>query len=112
MDPQRAVGILAALADGTDPVTGEVFSADSPYQNPDVVRALHAAIAALQSRAAAAERSSSLPDNAGKAWSTAEEQLLVQNFDAGMSEPELAKAHQRTKGSIRSRLVRLGKIAQ
>jgi len=112
MDPQKALGMLTSLADGIDPVTGEVFSADSPYQNPDVVRALFVAISALQARIATVERSSTLPDNAGKAWSAAEEQLLIQSFDAGMTETDLAKAHERTKGSIRSRLIRLGKIEQ
>jgi hypothetical protein len=35
---------------------------------------------------------------------------LTQSFDAGMTEAQLANAHQRTRGSIRSRLMRLGKI--
>jgi hypothetical protein len=110
MDLKKALEILTALADGIDPATGEVFPADSRYQNPDVVRALHIATAALQTRIASAERNGSLPDNAGKAWSSAEEQLLIQGFDSGKTEAELAKVHQRTRGSIRSRLVRLGKI--
>lgn len=110
MDPQKALGILTALAEGIDPATGEVFSTENPYQKPDVVRALYVAIAALKVRIAATERSDSLPDNAGRAWSVEEEHLLIQGFDAGMTEAALAKTHQRTKGSIRSRLMRLGKI--
>jgi hypothetical protein len=110
MDPRRALDILTNLADGVDPITGEVLAKDHPCQHPDVVRALFVATAALQATLATAERVSALPDNAGKAWSAAEEQLLLQAFDAGTGEADLAKAHQRSRGSIRSRLVRLGRI--
>ncbi len=110
MDTQKAFEILAALADGTDPATGEIFPVYSPYRNPQVVGALVVACEALQARIVAAERSSALPDSAGKAWSVAEEQLLIQGYERGATESELAKVHQRTKGSIRSRLMRLGKI--
>jgi hypothetical protein len=110
MDSQKALQIVQALADGIDPITGEVFAEGSPYQHPDVVRALFAAAAALQGRVVSEERGKSLPDNAGKAWSEVEEKLLVERFDGGASEAELAQVHHRTRGSIRSRLVRLGKI--
>ena len=43
MDDSKALGIVSALASGVNPFSGEVFPADSPYQSPDVVRALYAA---------------------------------------------------------------------
>ena len=44
MDIKQAIEILKPLANGTDPSTGEVFSADTPYNNPDVIRALFSCI--------------------------------------------------------------------
>ena len=44
MDESRTVAILSALAHGVNPSTGEVFGADSPYQQAEVVRALFAAL--------------------------------------------------------------------
>jgi hypothetical protein len=48
MQLSEGVRILQALADGADPDTGEVFPTDSPYQRPQVVRALMAAVRALE----------------------------------------------------------------
>jgi hypothetical protein len=52
MDDQHALRILTALANGTDPNTGEIYPPDSPYQSPDVVRALFAATRAIEARKA------------------------------------------------------------
>jgi len=51
VDDRQALAIVTALANGANPVTGEIFPADSPYQAPDVIRALFAAQRALESRA-------------------------------------------------------------
>ena len=40
MENSKALRIIKILADGVDPTTGEVFDQNSPYQNPDVIRAL------------------------------------------------------------------------
>ena len=47
MEAGKALEIIRALADGIDPHTGEVYPADSPYQSPEITRALFAAISAL-----------------------------------------------------------------
>jgi len=44
MDINNSVQVLQTLANGVDPVTGEVFPSDSPYNNPDVIRALFTCI--------------------------------------------------------------------
>lgn len=41
MDIERAKEILRTLADGTDPLTGEVLSDDNVCNKVEVVRALH-----------------------------------------------------------------------
>lgn len=51
MDDQQALAIVSALANGANPITGEIFAANSPYQSPDIIRALFVAQRALESRA-------------------------------------------------------------
>jgi hypothetical protein len=48
MPQQPPAEILRALAKDIDPTSGVVFPEDSPYHNPDVVRALFAGIEALE----------------------------------------------------------------
>ncbi|MFZ2147936.1 MAG: hypothetical protein WAV28_12010 [Sedimentisphaerales bacterium] len=103
MDEKRALDIVKTLADGTDPTTGEVFPADSPYQNADIMRALHKAAEALE----VSERKRSLPARAGKPWDKSESVSLIEQFDKGIEIVELAKIHQRTRGAIRSQLKKL-----
>lgn len=48
MEQTRALEVIQSLAAGTDPFTGEVFGPGSTLQNPEIVRALFVAAAALQ----------------------------------------------------------------
>ena len=41
MDIIRARQIVRSLAEGVDPLTGEVLSDESVYNTPDVIRALY-----------------------------------------------------------------------
>jgi hypothetical protein len=109
MDPAEAKQILEALANGVDPSTGEVFSEQSPFNHPPVIRALFCAVRELEKLGKPA-RSTELPSNAGKPWSADEDARLVQAFDEGMPIKELAQQHARSKGSITSRLIRLGRL--
>lgn len=110
MSPAQALLILRALADGVDPHTGEVFPAGSPYQHADTVRALIAAVSALESAEERAAKKDELPAQAGKPWSDEEDAHLREGFAARTSAGDLAEAHNRTSGAIRSRLARLGLI--
>lgn len=117
MEPATALKILEQLADGVDPHTGEVFAADSPYQHPATVRALHAALRELGKQAPAApaparaaDAPRSAPPKAGKPWSDDEDQALASAFDAGKPVPELAETHQRSRFAIEARLAKLGRI--
>jgi len=110
MNIDDAKRIISHLADGINPQTGEVFAPNSPYQHPDTVRALYKALMALERWAKYEKRQKSLPPNAGKAWSSDEEEELIASFDRGMSLSDLAKKHGRTVTAIRSRLEKLGKI--
>lgn len=106
MQISKALEIIEALADGIDPNTGEIFPEGTPYQHPQVIRALMTAVQALEQR----RSNSHPPERAGNAWDKGEDQQLVRDFDAGVTLLELAKRHERTRGSIRSRLEKLGKI--
>ncbi len=113
MQTSEALKIIQALADGVNPITGEVFLDDSPHQHPQIIRALFAAAKSLEKLEKNEERQKrerDLPENAGKAWDAEEDKLLCAGFDAGMTIIQLAQKHKRTNGSIQSRLVRLGKI--
>lgn len=110
MDTDKALEIVCALANGVDPHTGEEYAVDSPYQHPQAIRALFMAIQALERTKKAEDRQRRLPSNTGKAWVDEEDRRLVAAFDSGKTTKQLAEEHQRTEGSIRSRLVKHGKI--
>ena len=74
-DNNRHIEVLQALAAGTDPITGEVFPADSPYNQPEIIRKLFFAINQLE---ALAEKG-----NQSLAWSEEEDELLAQRIAEG-----------------------------
>ena len=106
MDLQRAAELLAGLADGVDPLTGEVLPEDSVCNKAEIVRALHYVLAALSNKPSRPQ-----PANAGKPWNVADEEVLCRMYDAGSTKKEMCAYFKRSEGGIASRLVRLGKIA-
>lgn len=111
MDDSRALSIVSALANGINPLTGELFAVDSPYQAPDIIRALYCAVRALETTGRRRMRGqTSELGNAGKPWSDEEDRQLLAAFDAGRPLAELAQAHGRTRGGIQARLVRHGRM--
>jgi hypothetical protein len=112
MDEARALAIVSALANGVNPLTGELFAADSPYQSPDVIRALYCALRALEAAGRRRTRTqSAATSNVGKPWSDEEDRQLLSAFDGGRPLAELAQAHSRTRGGIQARLIRHGRLA-
>lgn len=110
MDIQRAKEILSILADGINPTTGEVLPDYDSCNQVDVVRALHSILIELEKQTD--KKSSKQPENAGKPWTRDEDERLVIEYSSGATTIELAKMHKRTKGSISSRLVKLGEIKE
>ena len=110
MQLDAALPIVRALADGVNPVTGEAYPEHSPYAEPRALRALFSAVDLMQKEVEREKRRERLPANFGKPWTEGEDRLLVTEFDAGVSLGEIARKHQRTQGSIRLRLEKLGKI--
>lgn len=112
MEINKALQIIRTLADGIDPYTGEVYPATSPYQNPETVRALLAAMDALESARKRKERKSLLPNRAGEPWDEDETLRLIKKFEMGVPINQLASEHKRTNGAILSRLAKLGRTPQ
>jgi len=110
MESHKALGIIESLADGVNPFTGEIFPEDSPYQNPEVIRALHKAVGPLEKTVQREKRRRSLPERAGEPWDDSESELLLKRFNGGVEISKIAKEHKRTTGAIKSQLLKLGKI--
>ncbi len=108
MDIQRAKEILSVLADGINPITGEVLPYTDSCNQADVVRALHSVIMELEKQPK--KKTQSQPENAGKPWSADEDEQLLTAYRSGAKLVELSNRHKRTKGSIAARLVKLGEI--
>ena len=106
MDIQHAKELLKTLADGTNPLTGEVLSQNDSCNQPDIVRALYVALAELDKQPG---RTKGLqPENAGKPWTPEDDERLIECFKSGMTPKELCNEFKRSSGSISSRLARLG----
>ena len=106
MNHQPTLSVLNKLADGVDPVSGEVYGRDSPYQNPTVVRALYAAIQVLQNPTARSKTHA----RAGAPWTSDEEDRLLKAFARGKTPRDLVDDFRRSEVAITARLVKLGKM--
>jgi hypothetical protein len=116
MELQIARQIIDTLAQGVHPVTGEAMPDDSPYNAPPVIRALHAVSRALETMASpvpcaeAPRTRRSQPPNAGKAWTSQEDEALETAYDAGIPLKQVAQELGRTVFAVEQRLIKLGKI--
>ena len=106
MELNRAKEIVATLAEGIDPTTGELLPEDSVYNKGDIVRALYTVLNYLDTD----KTKRNLPDNSGKPWSKGEEEHLKELYNSGLSKKDISKELGRTTGSISSRLNRLGLV--
>lgn len=110
MHLDAALPIIRALADGVNPVTGDVYPDNSPYTEPRTLRALYTAVDLMQREVERERKRERLPANFGKSWTPEEDSTLMSSFDEGVSTLDLARRHQRTQSSVRLRLEKLGKI--
>ncbi len=110
MDIPESIEILEYMADGLDPITKEPLAEGHALNRPDVIRALMNAIEVLKKEEKRIKRQKDLPGRVGKSWSDSEDKSLIAEFDCGRSIDDLARRHKRTRGAIKARLIRLGKI--
>lgn len=103
MDIHKAREIISTLAEGIDPLTGEILPSEHICNQGEVVRAFYAL---LKETDTAKEKKQ--PGNAGKPWTTNLDNELKERFEGGESVSELCMYFGRTRNSIESRLVKLG----
>ena len=111
MELPKAIEIIKSLADGRHPLTKERLDENHVINEPDVIRALNKIIEALSSLEEKIKKQRDLPERVGKPWSKNEDQALIKAFENGTAIEEMVVKHKRTRGAIRSRLVKLGKIS-
>ena len=109
MKTSEALKLLRPLAEGYDPITGELFSEDSPYQNANIVRAMYSAIRVLENELSGVKKKSKYA-NAGNPWKEEDDRKLVKLYDGGTTMQELSKMFNRSELSIRFRLAKFGKV--
>lgn len=115
MTPSEAQQIIEKLASGIDPFTGEILPDDNPVSNPHAIRALFIASRALEDstlKKKGKKTSGVEPEMAGKPWTEAEDQRLLNGFESGETLEALANAHARTLGGIEARLERHGRMTR
>ncbi len=115
MDIIRAREIVSALAEGVDPLTGEVLPADHVCNQTEVVRALYTVLNRTygfqrrdQGPKAAPKEDGGRPSNAGKPWTATADSELRKLFGDGKRINEISEYLERSIGAIESRLEKLG----
>ena len=129
MQANSALKIINALIDGVHPSSGESLSRESVLEDPQVLRALFAAVRALEKETTPAVQINTQPsssklysgedrgtsaktDNAGAPWQQSEELYAVSRFKSGYSVSHIAGKLGRSKGAVQKRLRIMGAIPQ
>ena len=102
-----ATAILKTLIEGREPGSLEPLPAGSVVHRADVLRAMLAAVAALERMEGRTRRRAALPDNTGRTWTAEEDSRLVTAFKAGETPTAIAERHGRTLRAIEARLQRM-----
>jgi hypothetical protein len=118
MELREARNIVKTLAEGVDPITGEVFAADSPYNHPMVIRALfavHTHARVPKSKMSLDERRQQnldlgRPRNAGLPWTDDDRSRVASGFQDGDSIENLAAKLERSQAAIHAELIRQGLV--
>lgn len=111
MTTDRAAEILRCMANGVDPITGEILEEDHLCNSPEVIRALCTAIQAM-SGAGDADASRFVRKNgklnAGRPWTDADLDALKRMYQDGDSMDLICAKLQRRERGVLKQLERLG----
>ncbi|WP_432471288.1 hypothetical protein [Amphritea sp. HPY] len=118
----KDLDILEALANGTNPVSGEQLPPHSPYNSPEVIRALFSCINHIRhppkkekmtpEQRQAENLANGHPRNAGLPWNDETRTALANKFSQSTNVQTLTEQFERTRGSIISELRRQGLITE
>ncbi|EPA0960909.1 hypothetical protein ACQZVH_004320 [Vibrio parahaemolyticus] len=109
MDQEKAYSIIDALANGIDPNTGEYFPEDSPYNHPDVIRALFYVLrnkpTQKKQKKSLEEKqqeniSKGLPKNYGLPWTDETVEYVISQYQTNTSIDVIAQEIARKPSSI------------
>lgn len=104
MNAARAASLLETLIMGIDPITGETLDAEHVCAQPETLRALHLAVAAL--------RNEKPRLNAGRPWTPQEDETLCQLYRGGVSLDAICARLSRRPRGTENRLRHLGLLPQ
>ena len=102
------INLLENLSNGYDPYAGEVLEKDHICQNVQISNILKEAFKALKKERNNNKKKKNAPKNAGKKWTSEEDEKLLAMFNDKYTIKEIAEYFERTSGSIRSRLLDFG----
>lgn len=108
MEIDRAKELLTILADGINPITGELLPDEDSCNHVEIVRALHSVIMELDNKNKS--QTKKYRENSGKPWTEEEEKQLIDEYHEGLKVKDIAKAHERSNGAIMARLLKLGEV--
>jgi hypothetical protein len=115
---KEARTIVKTLAEGVDPITGEVFAPESPYNHPRVIRALYAVhkyARIPKAKMSPDERRQhnlelGKPRNAGLPWTDEDRSRVASGFGEGETLEALASMLERSRAAIHAELIRQGLV--
>ena len=120
MEIRKAQRIVEILAQGVDPTTGEAFGPDSPYNQPQIIRALftvHNFVGRARKPPMSADErrrenvALGRPRNYGLPWTDDTRTQVATAFEDGTAIAELAATLERTQGAIQAELIRQGLVS-
>lgn len=115
MELNESRQIVNTLAQGIDPATGEVFPPESPYNDPEVIRALYSILESVKfarrpRKSVEERRRDNLefgrPKNSGLPWTDEDRALIRTGFQEGMAVEKLAGTLDRSSGAIVAEIIR------
>ncbi len=115
MELTQSRNIVKTLAQGVHPSTGEVFPPDSPYNDPEVIRALFFILdvgnSGKKPRMSIEERRQNnlelgRPRNAGLPWTEDDRSLVKSRFLEGTTIEKLAAELERSSAAIVAEIIR------
>jgi hypothetical protein len=110
METQETLRIMRALADGINPESGEVLTANAVYHDPPVVRAFHRAARAWNTWKNASVRRRRHRRSPARRGRGRKMRKFVRSCAGELIFQQIATTHNRAISSIVARLVKLGKI--